>query len=101
MSEKENEAKAEYQRERYHINSSLNKKLKQSQRDYYDSKMIRKRNINFLYSIKMSKKTLKFDNTEVYKKDFHASRQPVALNLVNVNEILISDKFEHSDKGFK
>ena len=49
----------------------------------------------------MSKETLKFDNTEVNKKDFHASRQPIALNLVNVNEILISDKFEHSDKGFK
>ena len=42
LSEKESEAKAEYQGERYHINSSLNKKLKQSQRDYYDSKKIRK-----------------------------------------------------------
>ena len=48
----------------------------------------------------MSKKTLQFDNVEVNKKEFHASKQPSALNLVNVNQILISDKFEHSDKGF-
>ena len=52
MSEKENEAKAEYQGERYHINSSLNKKLKQSQRDYYDSKKIRKGNISFFVQYK-------------------------------------------------
>ena len=48
----------------------------------------------------MSKKALKFDNIEVKKKEFHASKQPIALNLVNINQILISDKFEYSDKGF-
>ena len=52
LSEKENEAKAEYQGERYHINISLNKKLKQSQRDYCDSKKIRKGNINFFVQYK-------------------------------------------------
>ena len=49
----------------------------------------------------MGKKTLKFDNVQVTKKQFHVSKQPVALNLVNVNQILKSDKFEQSDKGFK
>ena len=49
----------------------------------------------------MSKKTLKFNNIEVNKKEFHASKQPIALDLVNVNEILISDKSEHINKGFK
>ena len=49
----------------------------------------------------MSKKELKFDKVEVNKKEFHASEQPIALNLVNVNQILISDKFEHTGKGFK
>ena len=34
------------------------------------------------------------------KKEFHASKQPVVLNLVNVNQIVVSHKFEHSDKGF-
>ena len=27
--------------------------------------------------------------------------QPIALNLVNVNQVLVSDKFKHSEKGFK
>ena len=49
----------------------------------------------------MTKKTLKFDDVEHKKKGFHASKQPIALNLVNVNQVLISDKFEHSDNGFK
>ena len=50
----------------------------------------------------MSKKILKFDNVEVNKKSFHASKQPIALNLVNLNQILVSDKFKHSSNiGFK
>ena len=49
----------------------------------------------------MSKKALKFNNIEVNKKKFHASKQSIALNSVNLNPILISDKFEHSNKGFK
>ena len=61
----------------------------------------KKYNINFLYSIKMSQKTLKFDIVEVNKKEFHASKQPIALNLKNVNQILISDKCKHSDTGYK
>ena len=62
--------------------------------------MLKKLNINFLYRIKMLKKILKFDNVKVNKKEFHVSNQTIVLNL-NVNQILISDKFEHSDKGFK
>ena len=49
----------------------------------------------------MSKNPLKFNNNEVNKKEFYASKQSISLNLVNVNQILISDKFEHSGKGFK
>ena len=49
----------------------------------------------------MSKKTLKLYKVEVNKKEFHASKQAIALNLVNVNQMLISDKYEHSDKGFE
>ena len=44
--------------------------------------------------------TLKFDNIEVNQKEFQPSNQLIALNLVNVNQISISDEFEHSDKGF-
>ena len=53
-----------------------------------------------MYSIKMSKKTLKFE-VEVNKKEIHVSKKPIALSLLNVNQILKSDKFGHSDKGFK
>ena len=49
----------------------------------------------------MNEKTLKFNNVEVNKKEFSVSKQIVALNLVSINQILISDKFKHSDTGFK
>ena len=42
----------------------------------------------------MSKKTLKFHNVKLNKKEFHAPKQPITLGLVNVNQILISDKFK-------
>ena len=47
----------------------------------------------FLYSKRLSEKTLKFVN----KKELHASKQPIAL--VNVNQILKSDQFKHKDTG--
>ena len=49
----------------------------------------------------MSEKTLKFDNIVVNKKEFHNSKQPIDLGLVNLDQIVISDKFKHSDDGFK
>ena len=49
----------------------------------------------------MSEKTLKFDNIVVIKKEFHASEKPIALNLVDIGKIVISDKFNHNDKGPK
>ena len=49
----------------------------------------------------MSEKTLKFDNIRVNKKEFHKSKQPINLDLVNIHQIVVSDKFKHSDDGFK
>ena len=49
----------------------------------------------------MSEKTLKFDNIRVNKKEFHKSEQPIDLDLINVDQIVVSDKFKHSDDGFK
>ena len=43
----------------------------------------------------MSEKALKFHNIVVNKKEFHKSKQPIDLNLVKVDQILISDKFKH------
>ena len=49
----------------------------------------------------MSEKTLKFDNIRVNKKEFHKSKQPIDLKSVNVDQIVVSDKYKHSDDGFK
>ena len=49
----------------------------------------------------MSGKTLKFDNIEVDQKEFHASKQAIDLNLVDIKKIVISYKFKHSNNGFK
>ena len=49
----------------------------------------------------MSEVTLKFDNIRVNKKELHNSKQPINLDLVNVDQIVISDKFKHNDDGFK
>ena len=45
----------------------------------------------------MSEKTLKFDNVRLDNQ----SKQPIKLDLVNVDQMVISDKFKHSDDGFK
>ena len=49
----------------------------------------------------MNEKTLKFENIKVNKKEFHKSKQPINLDWINVDQIVISDKFKHSDNGFK
>ena len=48
----------------------------------------------------MSEKTLKFDNVRLDKKEFHKSKQPINLDLVNLDQIVISGKFKHSDDEF-
>ena len=49
----------------------------------------------------MSEKTLKFDNIVVNKKEFFKSQQTIDLDLVNLDQIVLSDKFKDSDDGFK
>ena len=44
---------------------------------------------------------IKFNNIRVNKKEFHKSKQPIDLISVNVDQIVVSDIFKHSDKGFK
>ena len=48
----------------------------------------------------MSEKTLKCKNIKVDKKEFHKYKQPTDLKSVNVDQILVSDRFKHSDEGF-
>ena len=49
----------------------------------------------------MSEKTLKFDNIRVNKKEFRKSKQPINLDLINVDQIVVPDKFKDSNGGFK
>ena len=46
----------------------------------------------------MNEKTLNFDNIRVNKKEFHKYKQLINLD---IDQIVISDKFKHSDGGFK
>ena len=49
----------------------------------------------------MSEKTLKFNSIGVNKKEYHKSKQLIDLDLVTVDQIVVSDKFRHSDESFK
>ena len=49
----------------------------------------------------MSEQTLKFGDIGVNKKEFHASKQGIALNLVDIKKVIVSDKFKCSDDGSK
>ena len=49
----------------------------------------------------MSEQTLKFDDVIVNEKKFHASKQATALNLVDKDKMVVSDKFKYSDNGSK
>ena len=54
-----------------------------------------------MHSIKITKKTLKFNNIRVNKKNFHMSKKAIDLTSVNVNKIVVSDKFNHNEDCFK
>ena len=49
----------------------------------------------------MREKTLTFNNIRLNKKGFHKSKQPIDLKSVNVDQIVVSDRFKHNDDGFK
>ena len=49
----------------------------------------------------MNEKTLKFNNIKINKKEFHKSKQAMDLDLVITDKIVVSDRFRHSEEGFK
>ena len=49
----------------------------------------------------MSEKTLKFNNIILNKKKFHRSKEPIDLLSVDLDQIVVSDKFKHNNEGFK
>ena len=44
---------------------------------------------------------VKYFVIRVNKKEFHNSKQAIDLGLINVDQIVVSDKLKHSDEGFK
>ena len=49
----------------------------------------------------MGEKVLKFNNIKVNKKELYKSKQAIELDSVDTGKIVVSDKFEHSQEGFK
>ena len=49
----------------------------------------------------MTEKTLKLNNIRFNKKKFHMSKEPIDLMSVDVDQIVVSDKFNHYNDGYK
>ena len=49
----------------------------------------------------MVEKTLNFDEVKINKRKFPASKQPIILNSVNADKIVMSAKFKHGYESFK
>ena len=49
----------------------------------------------------MSEKTLKFNDIILNKKEFHRSKEPTDFFSLNLDQIVVSDKFKHNNKVFK
>ena len=67
----------------------------------FKKEALHNKQVLFLLSIRMSEKTLKFDNIGLDKEELHKSKPPIGLVSVNVDQIAISEIFKHSDDGFK
>ena len=73
-----------------------NKQIQKHNKQYQDMKIQAK--YYFFAQYKMSEKALKFGDVETNKKKNHAFNQPITLNLVDKDTIVITD-FKH--KGSK
>ena len=49
----------------------------------------------------MREKTLKFNKIKINKKEFHKSKQAIDLDSISADKIVVSDKFRHSEEGYK
>ena len=47
-----------------------------------------------LCNIKMSEKTLKFNNIRINKREFNKSKQAIDLDSITADKIVVSDKFK-------
>ena len=49
----------------------------------------------------MDEKTPQFNNIMLNKKKFHRSKEPIDLFSINLDQIVVSDKFKHDSEIFK
>ena len=49
----------------------------------------------------MDKKVIKFDGTEIEEYKFHQHKSPISINTIDVNKIVVSNKFPFGKQGFK
>ena len=49
----------------------------------------------------MSLRKIKFGNKEVNKKEFYSSKQPISLDFVDLNKIVVSKKWKINDTTYK
>ena len=55
----------------------------------------------FVHGVIMSEKTLKLNNIKINEKEFHKSKQAIDLDSVTTDTTIVSDKFRHSEEGYK
>ena len=48
----------------------------------------------------MSESTIKFNNIRLDKKEFHKTKEQIDLMSVNIDQMVVSDKFKHNKEGF-
>ena len=53
------------------------------------------------HSIKISSRTIKFGDKEVDKKEFFSSKQAISLDSVDLNKIVVSNKWKINDTTYK
>ena len=53
------------------------------------------------HSIKMSSRKIKFGDKEVNKKEFYSSKQAISLDSVDLNKIVVSNKWKINDTTYK
>ena len=90
MSQEEKDKINEYQRKRY-------QELVQYKKEALKNKYF----FCSLPSIKHDYKKLKFNNIRVNKKKIHMSKEPIDLMSVNIDQIVVSDNFNHITNGYR
>ena len=49
----------------------------------------------------MDNKIIKFDDTEIQEYEFHQYKSPISINNIDINKIVVSNKFPFDEKDFK